>query len=109
LQLSLQPFGAVTVSAAPRLGAVLVFAITAVMSVLYTSQLEELLPKRTLFEQRSRTVANLHPPNRLIGFNRRFPHVPQIFTFSYGPFTERGVFNRPQKRGLATGFDTRFY
>ena len=79
LELAFQSFGAVAIAAGPGLRAVLIAAPPPIMGILNARQLEVLFPIGPLFEQGSRTVANLDPPRGLIAAKPRLPHIAQVF------------------------------
>src|SRR5262249_30638908 len=70
-------------------------------------QLEVLFPIRPLFEQWSRTVANLNPMRSLIVEEPRIPHIAKVFPFCDGSLAQCSVLDSFQKRSLAPRFHAR--
>jgi len=75
------------------------------MRVLDPHQIEVLLPIRTLFLQRCRTIANLDPPRRLVRAKPRVVHVAQVLAFRDGTLAKTFVFNGLQQIAFATRFN----
>src|SRR6266852_2493950 len=96
-QLVLQPFGAITVLADPRLRTVVVPALSSIMRVLYAGELEILLPIGPLFAQGRRAVAHLHPAGRLVGAQPGVPHVSEVFAAGHGASAQNSALDGFQK------------
>src|SRR5262245_53172 len=65
-QMLFEPLGAITIRACPRLGSIQVAATLTVVRILYTDQIEILLPIGPLLLQRRRAKACLDPMRRSV-------------------------------------------
>src|ERR1700757_2241977 len=104
LQFLFQPRRAVAVAASPRLAAILISALAAVVRILHASQVEVLFPVRPLLLQRSRAVADFHPARGLVRTEPRVLHVSQIFAFCNRSLPQRLLLDGLEQISLTTGF-----
>jgi hypothetical protein len=93
-QFLLQTLGAITVTASPRFGPILVAALPAIVRVLDARQLKELLPILALFLQRSRAIADLDPSRRFVGTKPGLLHISQVLALGNRTLPEGSVFDR---------------
>src|SRR5947208_1572646 len=85
----------------------LVTAALEILRIMNTRQLEVLFPIGLLFEERRGAVANFHPAGGLILEDPRLFHVSQILALRYRAGAEGPVFDGSEKRGLASGLNSR--
>src|SRR5439155_17218450 len=92
-----EPRGAVAVDAGPRLGAVQITAPRARVRVLYSHEIEILLPMRPFLLQRRRAEAHLDPLHAAVLELTRLIHVSQILIARDRSFAERAVIDRTRE------------
>jgi len=82
----------------------MVTASPTIMGILHPDQVKILLPIRTLFLERRRAIANLHPARGLIGKKPRIIHVAKVLSLRYRAFTQCATVDSFQKRTFAARF-----
>jgi hypothetical protein len=87
-QFLFQALGAIALSASPGFRAVLVATAASIMGVLDACQIEILLPIGTFFLKRWGAVADLHPSRGLVWAKACIFHIPEVFAFGNGTFTQ---------------------
>src|SRR5262245_54005611 len=102
MSLACQPtferLGAIAVTAGPRLGAVLVPAVSSRMSVLHVEQVEIFLPVRSLLRERGGAKTHLDPARRAVRGQSRLIHVVQILISGNRTAPERAGAHRLEQR-----------
>ena len=98
--------GAVAVIAGPRLGAVLIAALAAVVGVLHAGEIEIFFPVGPFLLKRSRAIADFDPARALIVTEARFAHVAEVFSLGERALAEGFIFDGFEQVRFTAGFDT---
>src|SRR5882672_1000006 len=94
----LESLRAVAADARPRFGAVRVAAGAPRVGVPDGVEVEELFPVRTLFGERCRAEAGLHPLHAAVRQLARMRHVAQVLVACHGAVAKRSVLDRAAQR-----------
>ena len=102
-----QSCGAIALPTSPRLSAILIAALAAIMRVLHAGKLKVLFPVRTFFLQRCRAVADFDPTGSSVLKQARVLHVAEIFALGDRALSQSFTLDGIQQVVLTAGFYTR--